>query len=391
MAFGIYVHIPYCLQRCRYCDFTTFEFSEIQPPAEYLELVLSEIRNRSRWFKPGPLTSLYFGGGTPSLVPAEHIVSIIQELANAGFIIQPTTEVTIEINPATMDEDKLGVHLENGINRFSVGAQSFDDQLLKLCGRRHTASETRATLDLLAQNQVNYSFDLLFALPGQTQAQLRKDLDEVALYDPPHLSAYCLTVPSGHPMASGRPKESRQIEMFDLIEDHLQQVGLDKYEISNFAQPGRESRHNLLYWTDQAYWGIGLSAHSYLPVHPYGARFWNPSNLKEYGAQIADFKGDGSLAFDQLPKRQVERLSLNEALTDYCHTSLRCSQGILAHSLENKFGPNILELVRKRSLNPSLEGLVTTHPSGWRLTRKGEHLSNRVFLDFTFTKAELDL
>jgi oxygen-independent coproporphyrinogen-3 oxidase len=204
MDFGAYVHIPYCLQRCRYCDFTTFEFSEIMPPEKYLQILLREIRKRSSLFEPTKLASLYFGGGTPSLIPAPFILSIISELANCGFEIDSDSEVTIEINPATVNEEKLDFYIKSGINRFSVGAQSFNDDLLKLCGRRHLAEDTRHTLRLLRERSLNYSFDLLFALPSQTLDQLKQDLDEVELFDPPHLSAYCLTVPSGHPMAKNR-------------------------------------------------------------------------------------------------------------------------------------------------------------------------------------------
>ena len=381
MEFGIYVHIPYCLQRCRYCDFTTFELRQAPPFSKYLELILTEIRNRSHWFQPGPLTSLYFGGGTPSLIPADHIVSIIQELANAGFVLNSSTEATIEINPATMDQEKFQTYLEHGINRFSVGGQTFDDRLLKLCGRRHTAQDTCQTLDILISHQTNYSFDLLFALPGQNMDQLERDLAEVMAFNPPHLSAYCLTVPAGHPMASGRPPEGHQVEMFHRIQDKLLESGLKKYEISNFSQEGRESKHNLLYWTDQPYWGIGLSAHSFLHNSAYGTRFWNPSHLKEYERQVQA---------PELPENQREELSLNEALTDYCHTSLRRSQGLIFQSLKEKFGPMTFDLVQARSEKALSLGLLDKNTSSWRLTRKGEQLSNQVFLDFTFLKTDID-
>ncbi len=279
MALSVYVHIPYCLQRCRYCDFTTFEQSEILPPAKYVGQVQEEIRNRRDLWKTKEIKTLYFGGGTPSLVDPKHIVSLKNELSNAGFTFQKNFEGTIEINPATITRQKLETYLEAGINRFSVGAQTFDDQLLAMCGRKHSAEDTRETLKLLREYDLNYSFDLLFALPGQTLAGLQKDLNEVATFDPPHLSAYCLTVPEGHAMSVGRPPEGEQVEMFSTIETSLAKLGLRKYEISNFAKPGYESRHNLAYWNDSAYWGIGLSSHSYNP-EGFGSRFWNTNRSK---------------------------------------------------------------------------------------------------------------
>ena len=240
MSLAVYVHIPYCLQRCRYCDFTTFEWKEILPPAEYVELVRREIRGRHSFWSEREISTLYFGGGTPSLLEPELIVAIRDELAKAGFVFRTDAEVTIEINPATISPGKLDVYRAAGINRYSVGAQTFDDNLLKLCGRRHSADDTRATLELLRRHDLNYSFDLLFALPGQTEAGLARDLDEVVDFAPPHLSAYCLTVPEGHPMARGRAPEDDQARMFDLIERRLAAIDLRKYEISNFARPGFE-------------------------------------------------------------------------------------------------------------------------------------------------------
>lgn len=387
MKFGVYVHIPYCLQRCRYCDFTTFEFTEIMPPEQYLKILLREIRQRSQLFQPTVLSSLYFGGGTPSLIPADHILAIIQELANCGFLINSTTEVTIEINPATIDEKKLDLYLEGGINRFSVGAQSFDDDLLQLCGRRHQARDTRHTLDLLTQRELNYSFDLLFALPSQTLEQLNRDLDEVNAFDPPHLSAYCLTVPTGHPMSRGRPPEGIQLKMFDLIESRLPDMGLAKYEISNFSRPGLESRHNWLYWTDQAYWGVGLSAHSYNPRVGNGVRFWNSTSLSHYQHQIESLKQPTGL--HSFSKNQIEYLQLHEALTDFCHTSLRVKEGLAEKELLNKFSFNHSEEVFLRLKNLQENGYLTrSHLGQWQLTSQGERLSNQVFLALTFSRED---
>lgn len=369
--FGIYIHIPYCLQRCIYCDFTTFEFSKIMPPDQYVGLLLKEIQTRASFIPFRNLTSIYFGGGTPSLIDADHIVSIINELNNAGFKTNKNTEVTIEINPATVSEDKLQTYLQAGINRFSVGAQSFDDKLLKACGRRHTAEDTVSTLELLKNHP--YSFDLLFALPNQSLKQLEQDLALVNEFKPPHLSAYCLTVPEGHPMSYNRPEEDVQIEMFNMIEAELLKSDLHKYEISNFSRPGFESKHNMLYWTYQSFWGLGLSAHSFINKPMFGTRFWNPKNFNDYVNQITsneflnDFKSD-----------QKEELKPHEALTDYIHTHLRIVKGINIKFLKQHF-PDFTLDVLKRFSKLEKDQLVEPTPDGFKLNQKGFLLSNFVF------------
>lgn len=387
MSLSVYVHIPYCIQRCRYCDFTTFEQSTIMPPGEYLNLLLKEMKNRSHTIEEKHLRSIYFGGGTPSLVPAEDIVSIIAELANLGFELDESTEVTIEINPATISEKSLKTYTSAGVNRFSVGAQTFDDSLLKLCGREHNSQQTRQTLDLLSGNDLNYSFDLLFALPGQSLDQLEKDLKIISDYSPNHLSAYCLTVPQGHPMDRGRPPEEDQLTMFDKIESHLGEIGLEKYEISNFARPGFESAHNLSYWTNLPYWGLGLSAHSYFPAPDYGVRFWNPKSFPEYISQV-ELSAD-QRPYDGLPDDQRESLKLHESLTDICHMFLRMRAGLPEAVLQNLFSSTILSRVWPRLDKLVTRNLLLRTEKGWQLSPEGELISNAVFAELTFDSEEI--
>jgi len=387
MALSVYVHIPYCLQRCRYCDFTTFEQSEILPPPKYVDQVLEEIRNRHHLWDTREIRTLYFGGGTPSLVDPQLIVLICQELANLGFKPGHGFESTIEINPATITRAKLETYLKAGINRFSVGAQTFDDKLLTMCGRKHTAEDTRETLRLLREYNLNYSFDLLFALPGQTLAGLRRDLEEVALFDPPHLSAYCLTVPEGHSMSAGRPPEGEQVRMFEVIEDFLATLGMQKYEISNFAKPGYESRHNMSYWNDDPYWGIGLSSHSYSPkTGPFGMRFWNPKSLTTYAQQA----GLPTSAWTQvLPSDQCEPLLEHESLTDFCHMHLRVMSGLPQAALRQKFAEATLVSLWPRLEKLQNSGLLSFENQAWRLTTHGQLISNKVFEELTFSLEEL--
>jgi oxygen-independent coproporphyrinogen-3 oxidase len=388
MALSVYVHIPYCLQRCRYCDFTTFEWAEILAPEIYVQQLLKEVRNRHSLWKAREIQTLYFGGGTPSLIAPELIVAICHELANVGFHLRDDCEITIEINPATLDPGKLETYLAAGINRFSVGAQTFSDRLLQACGRRHSAEDTRETLRLLRRHNLSYSFDLLFALPGQSLEDLRVDLEEVLEFQPPHLSAYCLTLPEGHPMSRGRPPEGEQIDMFALIEDKLKGIGLDKYEISNFARSGFESRHNYVYWRDQSYWGIGLSSHSYQrEFGSWGLRFWNPKSLAAYGKQV-EF-GEAADFPDLLPTDQYEVLKDFEALTDFAHIFLRTTQGLSYDSVRCKFPDALADSLQERLSELTREKLLHWDGTFWRLTPAGQLISNKVFEELTFLATDV--
>ena len=382
--FGVYFHIPYCLQRCTYCDFATYEQSQILPPENYTQLVLKEMEQRKSFFTPKLMNTIYFGGGTPSLVDPANILQMIGGLEKLGFTRGPDTEVTIEINPATLNKKKMELYLQNGINRFSVGAQTFDNAQLKKVRREHTAQQTEETLSFLKSYQVNYSFDLLFALPGQTLDDLKRDLDYVLKFDPPHVSPYCLTVPKENPLSAGRPDDDKQVEMFELIAATLKSAGYVQYEISNFAKPGFESKHNTLYWIDQEWWGLGLSAHSYSKSTDYGIRFWNVRSIHDYEKQIAENKTLLSPA--ELPDAQYENLERHQAMTDFCHTSLRMLSGLDMNAVTKKFNAIQALKIQNVCLDLVKKGWLEKIPTGFRLTEQGIVLSNQVFLALTFLK-----
>lgn len=381
--FGIYIHIPYCLQRCSYCDFATYVYDQILPPQEYVVLLKKELQEKKSLLPSTALTSIYFGGGTPSLLPPPLILSLLEDIAKLCVIshdpaMTKKTEITIEINPATLTEDSLEAFISAGINRFSVGAQTFNDRLLKLAGRKHNSDDTRKTLDLLKKKSVNYTFDLLFALPHQSLSDLEQDLYEISQYAPPHLSAYCLTVPTGHPMSFQRPSDEAQTEMFAAIESSLKNVGLLQYEISNFAQPGFESQHNLLYWHDGDFLGLGVSAHSYLKsMGPWGTRFWNPSNIDQYKLWM---QSSNSAPLDKNKTENCwEVLREDQALFDFCHTALRLSRGLEKDALYKKFTNSSLGDLENKLRTLSKQGLILEDSSSWRLSPEGLLLSNRVF------------
>ncbi len=401
-GFGIYVHVPHCLQKCHYCDFVTVTVDE--PPrssGDYVKSLLLELHRRSstvREFAPQSLTSIYFGGGTPSLLPASDILSVLNEIATIGFIKADNCEITIEINPGTINAEKLDLYLAAGVNRFSVGAQTFRDDYLRACGRKHSANDTRETLRLLADRKVNYSFDLLFGLPQQHLADLREDLFEIVEFSPPHVSLYNLTLPKKHFMNAGRADDGEQAEMFDEIEAALKEIGVLRYEISNFAKPGYESRHNMLYWQGASYWGLGLGAHSYFPkAGPFGVRVSNPAWMAKWTEQIAQLFEPGCFWRNFLPT-QVENLCLHEALTDFFHTRLRQTKGFLwsdlvaffaEFSVDTGVARLIEERARRRVQALTEKGLLLTMGGRIRLSPHGYALANAAFLDLTFSADEV--
>ena len=402
MAFGVYIHIPYCLQICPYCDFTKYELGKILPPENYVSLLTQEIRRKAPVILAGSsqreLSTVYFGGGTPSLLEPRLILSVLEELANAGFKRIPgKTEVTIEIDPATVDQPKLEAYLAMGVTRLSVGAQTFNERLLKVAGRKHSAQDTITLLTLLKNARVNYSFDLLFALPTQTLEELRADVATALYFEPSHLSAYCLTVPEGHPMSKGRAPDSEQAEMFELVESSLASQGIFRYEISNFAKPGFESKHNLLYWTDQPYWGLGTGAHGYFPpgyseefdrAAPWGTRFWNGPSIQLYEKEIARL-GEGWQLHRDITESQLEILERHQALTDFCHTSLRLVRGLEKNALRLKFGDSVALHVVEILRTLETSGLLQKTSAGWTMTNQGRLIANYVFEKLTFLRHEL--
>lgn len=400
--FGIYVHIPYCLQICTYCDFVKFESHDLPPSNDYVSLLRQELTTRAAAFGPRELTSIYFGGGTPSLFSPEEILAVIGAIANEGFSLKVDGEVTLEVNPGTINEDALDQFLKIGITRFSVGAQTFDESLLTVTGRKHSVADTVTTLEMLRKRKANYSFDLLFGLPGQSLRGVRDDVAKALEFEPSHLSAYNLTVPLKHPLNRGRASDDEQAEMFETIEADLAAAGVFRYEVSNFARPGFESEHNRLYWSDEAYWGIGVGAHSYIPrgdssgvdtLAPWGLRFWNPATMTSYSKELES--ATGPLFWNSLKEDRLEKLKANEALTDFCHTALRSQEGLSMTSVEKKFGAAARKILQARLRDSHLVPFLTppretsstnAQDDRWRLSKKGQAMADRVFEALTFLK-----
>src|ERR1700730_5271940 len=282
MGFSLYAHIPYCQAKCPYCDFNSHAASA-WPEKDYTNALIAEMQHRAQQapFKGNSISTIFFGGGTPSLFRPSSIGRML-EAAEKEFHIERDAEITLEANPGTVNQAKLTGFRAAGVNRLSFGAQSFNDATLKFLGRIHSADETREAAKMAHRAGFErLNLDLIFAVPGQTRADVLHDIAEAAALDPDHISAYNLTFEEGTvfftEMRHGkiRPLESdEQAEMYAAVREELPRRGYPMYEISNYARPGRECRHNLTYWHNETYLGLGAGAHNFARHGGGGRRGW---------------------------------------------------------------------------------------------------------------------
>lgn len=379
-GFGLYVHIPHCLQKCTYCDFVKFKVGEIPPIEDYFKLLLKEVQAED-YFKLKKVRSIYFGGGTPSLCSID-VLEKLMSCFQKNFKIQNSVEVGLEINPGSLNKKKYTQLKDLGFNRFSLGVQTFKPRLLKACGRDHSPEDSIKDLEILSELNLNYSADLLFGLPNQNLEDLKEDLKTFAKFKPPHISPYNLTLPKKHPFNKGRAPDDEQSKMMDLIEESLMSYNCLRYEISNFAQTGCESKHNLGYWNDFEYLGLGLGAHSYAKNTEWGTRFWNTGSYTKY---------EESLNKQLLKHRFQEVLLINEALTDFLHTSLRQLEGLSRSKLINKFGEKLPKSLWSSFKKLEQNNLIFYKDHHWRLSSTGLKIPNEVFKELCFLKEDFDL
>lgn len=374
MTAGVYLHIPFCKSRCSYCDFATDIYRDVDSVERYVSALVSEVRN----FQPSDvgtpnIDTIYFGGGTPSLLLPPQVEKIL-DAVRERFLVDTNSEITMEMNPATVTPDSLRAYKELGVNRASFGVQTFNDRALKLLARGHDANDARQTYQMLREASFeNISFDLIAGLPGQTLADWKRNLKEAIALSPEHLSLYLLEVHEGTPLAaqikSGRrplPDEDASAEMYEVMCDTLAAAGYEQYEISNFAKAGFESRHNSKYWSLEPVYGFGVSAHSFDGSHRYS----NERDTAEYVERIED-----SLA------AEASREKIDVA-SEFVFLGLRMEKGIDLAGYESRFMIDLT--VRYRSdLDRMLEdGLIEIREGRLKLTRKGKLFSNEVFAVF---------
>ena len=381
MSAGVYLHIPFCKSRCSYCDFATEVYRDSGAVDRYVNSLVREIG----LFKAAPLTAepganqcvsadtIYFGGGTPSLLEpgqVERILSVVR----GRFEVSRDAEITVEMNPATVSAVSLAAYREAGVNRASFGVQTFNDRDLKLLARGHDANDARETFKLLRETGFeNISFDLIAGLPGQTLNEWERNLDEALAMGPEHLSLYLLEIHQGTPLAeqlrSGRrpmPDEDAAAQMYETMLDRTADAGYKQYEISNFARPGFESRHNSKYWQLDPVYGFGVSAHSFDGVVRY-------SNERDTARYVQRMEEGGNA--------EIVREKVNTE-SEFIFLGLRLTKGVRSAEFRERFGLDLREKYAGELERLSDLELVEASSQSIKLTRKGMLYSNEVFAEF---------
>ncbi len=372
---GIYIHIPFCRQACRYCDFYFTVSTHYQD--QFTESLLTELVLKASDQQGNKMDTLYLGGGTPSLLSLDNLEKMIRQVRD-NFDLSENAEITIECNPDDLKASQLRMLRELGFNRISMGIQSFREEDLKLMRRSHSARQAVCAVeDAFSAGFDNISVDLIYGIPTQTPARWRENILRALELPVNHISAYHLTFEEGtvfdHWSKKGRiapVAEEKSVEMYLLLREELSRAGFEHYEISNFAKKGWRSRHNELYWSGAPYLGFGPSAHSF----DGSSRFWNVASLKKYMSSLN--KGE--------VLREVEELSPKEQYHDYLITSLRTCEGADPQVLEDRFGTGVKLHFLESAGRFVKEGLmfeqnnnITIFPESWLLA---DHIMRELFL-----------
>lgn len=359
---GLYIHIPYCRKACFYCN---FHFSVNRSgQSEMLQAILKEARQQrvSKPWDQAVYTSLYLGGGTPSVIPAAELSAFLQELRSV-FPLEPGAEFTLEANPDDVSPEAAAIWRDAGVNRISLGLQSLNDEELRWMNRSHTAAEARASLEILLQAGFpSVNADLIYGGPLRSDASWLHDLDFIFRSGVDHLSAYALTLEERTPyeklVRTGRyeaPEEQHQARQFEMLSDRAEAAGWDHYEISNLSKPGHRARHNSAYWKNQPYLGLGPSAHSY----DGRRRSWNPADNAFYVKAV----GEGM-------EREGELLGEREHFNEWLMTHLRMREGLdLNHAVSR--WPAFVPGLEKELEKLGVRGWVVQEGSRFSLTRSG--------------------
>lgn len=367
---GIYLHIPFCKKACHYCN---FHFStQTNYISNFTKSVLKEIELQKNYLTT-PVNTIYIGGGTPSLLPNEDLGQITNQL-KAQFVLDPMIEFTIEANPDDITKDKLMYWKDLGINRLSIGIQSFQQSALNWMNRAHSALQSHQAIELAKKMGFeNISTDLIYGTPQISKQDVRMDLNLLMDYEIPHISCYALTVEPKtalFKMIENKTMQDidhqHQAEHFDLVVDFLETKGMEHYEISNFAMPGFRSKHNSNYWKGIPYLGLGPSAHSYNQK----TRQWNVSNNSLYFTSMSK----NTLPFE------LENLSLNAQYNEYMMISLRCMEGISYDVLEKKFGASFVVYTKNKA--KEVESKIQYNNQGFALNKSAKFFADGIASDF---------
>ena len=367
---SLYIHIPFCVRKCLYCDFPSFPGMDGMFE-DYVRRLCREMGEAAPSFQGIGVKSVFFGGGTPSILPPALMGRIMDKIMSA-YDVNSDAEISMEANPGTLDAAKLREYKSMYFNRLSMGLQAWQDRLLERLGRIHSVGEFEDNfLQARDAGFKNINVDLMFSLPGQTMDDWQETLEKVIRLDPEHISAYSLIIEEGTPFFDMYEKgqitetdENTDRRMYYLAKEMLSDKGFRQYEISNFAKEGFECRHNITYWRTEEYRGFGLGAHSYVD----GTRFHNSADMKEYMA------GGGRL--------DMEKLTPEEMQEEFMFMGLRMNEGISREEFLKRFKTDITSVYGQEISELISEGLLTENKGRISLTDRGVDVSNQVFEKF---------
>lgn len=371
-SIGLYIHIPFCQRKCIYCDFNSYDDKDVYENA-YIDALIEELKYYSDQQNYN-FKTIFIGGGTPTIINPENIAKIMKAIEKN---IEKEAEITIECNPGTVDKEKIDIYKTVGINRISIGLQAWQDELLNTIGRIHRREDFLRSLSLFRSSGFNnINVDLMFSLPGQNLNMWLETLYNVCCLGVEHISCYSLIVEENTPIHSlirsgilNAPDEDTDREMYKDAKDILKNYGFDQYEISNFAKDGFRCEHNLIYWKNEEYAGVGAGSHSKID----GKRFWNFGGLDEYIKNMTT----GKTAVEG-----YENISIKEDMWETIILGLRLNSGIGISDFNDKYGVNFIEEYGNALSKLIKESLITIQDDRVRLTDKGQDLSNRVFVEF---------
>ena len=380
---GLYIHIPFCKQKCKYCDFVSFEKCEADIMSEYIDALISEIKYKANDLKLQDnrylIKTIYIGGGTPSIIDEKHIYKILDVIYDS-FEIMNNCEISIEVNPGTVDEEKLKTYKAAGINRLSIGLQTANDKLLKELGRIHDYKKYVQTLELAKKVGFdNINTDIMIGIPDQTIYDVEDTLNKLLEMDISHISVYSLILEEGTELTRlvnlnklSLPDEEIERYMYWFAKRKLEDNGYIHYEISNFAKPSYRCQHNIDCWNQKEYLGLGLNAASYMN----NMRYKNISNLRQYISNVENNKWQANTIIEE---KQTKRDKMNEFII----LGLRMTKGVSLDSFEKKFQENLSDVYWNSIMSLIKQNLVVIDDDRYlKLTKKGLDLANQVWEAF---------
>ncbi len=371
---SLYLHIPFCTQICHYCDFNKF-FIQNQPVDGYIQSLLKEM-DLYDLSQNEPLSTVFIGGGTPSALEPSQLEQLLFSMKEK-IKLSADYEYTVEANPGDLSKEKLRIMKEAGVNRLSLGVQSFNEELLKKIGRAHNVKDVYETIDMAREEGFeNISIDLIYSLPGQTLGDLEDTIDRALKLDLPHFSAYSLIIEPKTVfyimLNKGKlslPGEDAEASMYEYVMQRLEEAGYSQYEISNFARKGYESRHNLVYWNNEEYYGLGAGAHGYLEA----VRYHNHGPLKKYMNAIEDGR-----------KPIIEQITVTrkEQMEEEMFLGLRKMEGVSPELFQKRFSADINDVFGETINKMIMQGLLELSDGRIKLTQSGKLMGNEVFQAF---------